>query len=102
MARGLKNRFTFDPANELATIWSPDGKKVVFNSSRTGGPDLYQKAADGSGTEEVLLKDTFSKNSRELVRGRRGFIHYASLRAREHLICLVLPPLGTATLFLVP
>jgi Tol biopolymer transport system component len=56
VARGLKTRFTFDPADELALVWSPDGSRVVFNSRRKGNLDLYQKAADGSGTEEVLLE----------------------------------------------
>ena len=93
VARGLKNRFTFDPANELATIWSPDGKKVVFNSSRTGGPDLYQKAADGSGTEEVLLKDNFPKIPASWSADGR-FILYASLRAPTSTDLFVLPLSG--------
>ena len=61
MARSLKTRFTFDPADEFPLIWSPDGSRVVFNSRRKGQMDLYQKAADGSGTEEVLLEDNRQK-----------------------------------------
>jgi len=61
VARGLKTRLTFDPADELTLIWSPDGSRVVFNSRRKGQMDLYQKAADGSGTEEVLLEDNRQK-----------------------------------------
>jgi eukaryotic-like serine/threonine-protein kinase len=61
VARNLKTRFTFDPADELALTWSPDGKRVVFNSSRKGHLDLYQKAADRSGTEALLFEDNLGK-----------------------------------------
>jgi Tol biopolymer transport system component len=56
-------RFTFDPADDRFTIWSPDGTRVVFASNRKGQYDLYQKPANGSGGEEVLL-DTSSDNKR--------------------------------------
>ena len=61
VVRGLKTRFTFDPATELESIWSPDGSRVVFNSNRKGHHDLYQNASDGSGTEEALLEDNLDK-----------------------------------------
>jgi serine/threonine protein kinase len=61
VARGLRTRFTFDPADELASLWSPDGGRVVFNSRRKGHLDLYQKASSGAGTEEVLLEDDLDK-----------------------------------------
>ena len=50
------SRFTFDPADDLYAIWSPDGARVVFRSNRKGTSDLYQKPADGSGGEELLLQ----------------------------------------------
>lgn len=61
VARGLRTRFTFDPADQFAPIWSPDGSRIVFNSRRKGSLDLFQKAASGSGNEEVLLEDTVDK-----------------------------------------
>jgi len=61
MARGLKTRFTSDPAAEQNSIWSPDGSRVVFNSRRKGHLDMYQKDSSGAGTEEVLLEDNFEK-----------------------------------------
>jgi Tol biopolymer transport system component len=50
------SRFTFDPADDRYTIWSPDGARVVFASNRNGAYNLYQKAADGSRNEEILLQ----------------------------------------------
>jgi Tol biopolymer transport system component len=61
VARGLRTRFTFDRANELASIWSPDGSRVVFDSDRKGHLDLYQKASSGAGAEEMLLEDSLDK-----------------------------------------
>jgi eukaryotic-like serine/threonine-protein kinase len=61
VARGLRTRFTFDPADELESIWSPDGSRVVFNSRRKGHLELYQKASSGAGAEEALLEDNLDK-----------------------------------------
>ncbi len=54
--RGLKTRFTFDPAAENNPVWSPDGEKIVFLSTRKGGADLYIKSASGATNEEVLYE----------------------------------------------
>jgi Tol biopolymer transport system component len=61
VARGLRTRFTFDPADQFTAIWSPDGARIVFNSRRKGSLDLYQKPASGAGNEEVLLEDNVDK-----------------------------------------
>jgi serine/threonine protein kinase len=58
---GLKTKFTFDPADDLAMVWKPDGKRAVFSSQRKGHFDLYQKNADGTGTEELLFEDNLNK-----------------------------------------
>jgi len=55
LARGLRTRFTFDPADDRAPIWSHDGNTVVFSSSRKGHHDLYRKSIGGTSEEEPLL-----------------------------------------------
>jgi hypothetical protein len=61
LARGLRTRFTFDPADEMTSVWSPDASRVVFNARRKGHLDLYQKASSGAGDDEELLADSLEK-----------------------------------------
>jgi Tol biopolymer transport system component len=49
-ARQTLTRLTSDPAGDLAPVWTPDGRRVVFASTRTGVYNLYAQAADGTGT----------------------------------------------------
>lgn len=61
VARGLRRRFTFDPAGEESPIWSPDGGRVVFVSDRKGPGDLYEKPSTGGTDEELLFADSVYK-----------------------------------------
>jgi serine/threonine-protein kinase len=57
LMRDTLTRFTFDRAvpGNAAAVWTPDGKRVVFPSSKGGrSPNLFWKPADGSGAEERL------------------------------------------------
>jgi Tol biopolymer transport system component len=41
-------------------IWSPDGTRLAFRSNRKGVIELYQRSAEGGGTDEpLLLQDVF-------------------------------------------
>jgi Tol biopolymer transport system component len=55
VATGASTRITSDPANETWPVWSPDGSQIVFASNR-GRNGLYRKAADGTGSEELLYR----------------------------------------------
>jgi serine/threonine protein kinase len=54
--RGVPSRLTFDPAIDDPPLWSPDGSRVVWASSRNGPFDLYVKSASGTGPENLLIK----------------------------------------------
>jgi Tol biopolymer transport system component len=65
--RSIKTRFTFDSAHSIRPIWSPDGTRIVYASSKEDGPfDLYAKASSGAGVEEPLLKTKRSKFPEDL------------------------------------
>ncbi len=56
LTRGVSSRFTFDKADETNPVWSPDGSRIAFSSSRKGNRDIYWKAASGAGADEPLLE----------------------------------------------
>ena len=60
-ARGLRTRFTFDPAAESFPVWSPDGHSIIFASTRNQHLNLYRKSSDGAGAEELLYSDNLEK-----------------------------------------
>jgi Tol biopolymer transport system component len=61
VARKVRTRLTSDRAEENTPIWSPDGHRIVFDSSRRGPLELYEKASNGPGTEKVVLVDRRNK-----------------------------------------
>ena len=54
LARNERKRLTSNLARQRAFVWSHDGKRLVFSSSRGGHYDLYQMAASGEGSAELL------------------------------------------------
>ncbi len=54
LARGTLTRITSDPGVDSSPLWSPDGRRAVFSSDRSGHIELLWKAADGTGTVETL------------------------------------------------
>jgi Tol biopolymer transport system component len=58
---GSSTRFTFDPADEDSAVWSPDGRRVAFNSAHNGVRDIYEKDIAGTSGPRVLLHSNESK-----------------------------------------
>ncbi len=47
-------RLTFGPGINGLPLWTPDGRRIIFTSNRTGASNLYSAAADGTGAVERL------------------------------------------------
>ena len=83
LARNVPTRFTFDPASDVAPIWSPDGSTIILSSNRKGPYDIYQKAFTGAGSEEVLLESDETKTANSWSADGR-FIVYTSADAKAN------------------
>jgi Tol biopolymer transport system component len=80
------SRFTFDPADDRTSIWSPDGSSIVFASNRQGAYDLYRKPANGSGTEDVLLQSPDGKIPNSWSPDGRFLLYWSSLNNGDLMV----------------
>ena len=53
--RQTRTQLTTDPAPDTRPLWTPDSQRIVFTSRRAGYPELFWRAADGTGRDERLL-----------------------------------------------
>jgi serine/threonine protein kinase len=56
--RNTLTRLTFGPGTSTAPHWTPDGRRLIYNT-RTTSPSFRSKLADGSGKEEMLYGREF-------------------------------------------
>ena len=49
------SRLTFDEAQDQFPVWSPDGRRLIFRSNRTGVGNVYEMAADSAGSEHRII-----------------------------------------------
>jgi serine/threonine protein kinase/Tol biopolymer transport system component len=54
LANNSLTRLTFSPGLNQDPIWSPDGKRIVYTSSQAINFHIYEKNADGSGSEQEV------------------------------------------------
>jgi Tol biopolymer transport system component len=75
LLRGSSTRLTFDPADNIDPIWSPDGTRIAFTSDRSGQRNIYWKLADGSQPEELLLGGKEQENVEDWSRDGKYLIY---------------------------
>ena len=62
--RETLTRLTFGPAIDRHPVWTPDGQRVAFSSTRDGGVEnLFWKTADGTGEVERLTESPYLQKS---------------------------------------
>jgi dipeptidyl aminopeptidase/acylaminoacyl peptidase len=57
---GRFTRLTFEGIN-LSPVWTPDGKRIAFRSSRNGSQNIFWMPADGSGSAEQLTTGAYTQ-----------------------------------------
>jgi eukaryotic-like serine/threonine-protein kinase len=91
-------RFTFDPGQDEAPLWSSDGKTILWLSDRGGKNNLHIKAADESGSDKsitALLPSqlSFASAPSDWSPDRR-FVLYTDMHEGTVLHLWVLPMTG--------
>jgi Tol biopolymer transport system component len=94
LARGTPTRFTFDPSIEVSPLWSPDGSRIVYSSDRDGPMNLYQRAANGAGDAEPLLKTEANNKFCTDWSADGRFILFQELNQRTNFDLWILPLSG--------
>ncbi|NOT25543.1 MAG: protein kinase [Acidobacteria bacterium] len=56
VAGGFGTRLTFDPDNNSAPVWTPDGTRIIFSALQNGVQRLQQRRVDGTGNETPLVE----------------------------------------------
>lgn len=81
--RGIRSRFTFDPASDWAPAWSHDGKRIAFTSVRGGSQDIWIKDVDGNTGAQLFLE---SENNIEPLdwAPNDDFLLYSSVHPEGH------------------
>ena len=55
LERGVRSRFTFDPSEDVTAIWTPDGQRIFWASSRVADFDIFVKEVDGAESDQEVL-----------------------------------------------
>ena len=55
--RGIASRLTLNPANEWNQVWSPDGRRIIFASDRSGNRlgSMFEKTSMEPGADETAV-----------------------------------------------
>ena len=90
VARGASSRLTGRSAINTSPVWSPDGNRIIFMSTRDGVWNLYRRSSSDAGKDELLLET--SRNKWPTSWSRDGsFLAYHELHAKTQWDLWVLP-----------
>ncbi|MFN0056140.1 MAG: TolB family protein [Planctomycetales bacterium] len=82
---GLK-RLTDSPGYDAEGSYSPDGRQIVFTSSRDGDPDIYVMNADGTGVRQLTNAKGYDGGPFFSPDGQ--WVIFRSDRQEEHMLQL--------------
>lgn len=74
-------RFTYEGGS--SPVWSSDGSRIYFSAARDGPPNLFERAADGSGVDVRLTHATRVQSPHSTWDGRLAFVESDPQAGRE-------------------
>jgi Tol biopolymer transport system component len=99
LGRRPLTRLTFDPKGDDVSVWTPDGRSLVFSSARDDGHwNLWMQAADGTGPARQLTTSTNPQNPTAITPDRTQIVFDEMTADRQHdpwLLTLGESPAGT-------
>ena len=90
LTRRTLTRLSDDEALDQYALWTPDGARIVFMSTRDGRYNVYWKAADGSGHAERLLESESSHFPQSISPDGRHLVVREQVGPRSDLITISL------------
>jgi serine/threonine protein kinase/Tol biopolymer transport system component len=85
--RNVASRFTFNPWLDVSPIWSPDGTRVAFTSTRSGQFQMFERATSGTAdevqvfqAEDSVSPDDWSPDGRFILYSTDPQAHNAYLK----------------------
>jgi TolB protein len=84
-------RLTNDPAIDTSPSYSPDGKRIVFNSDRGGSQQLYAMNADGSDQKRISFGDNKSRYGTPVWSPRGDLVAFTKIDGGKFYIGVMRP-----------
>ena len=75
LMHGVDQRFTSDASRNDTPVWSPNGDRIVFRSTRRGQQQLFIRPTNGLGKDELLPTDDNPKFASQW--SKEGFVVYS-------------------------
>ncbi len=72
LARGVSTRFTFEPSVDIAPVWAPDARRIVYGAYNDSDFDLFMKSPGGIVRQRASPACARTAAARGLVAGRPG------------------------------
>jgi serine/threonine protein kinase len=76
--RGIKSRFTVDPAGEMLGAWTPSGDQITYASNSSGNVDIFSKPSGGNGGTSLLVGTPLAERALDWSPDQR-FLLYATV-----------------------
>jgi serine/threonine-protein kinase len=87
-------KLTSGPASETNPLWTADHNHLIYTSNRSGAPELYLQAADGSGSATRLTEGGRNKFATSLASDGTGVIGHRDGPATFDIVRFALPTPG--------
>jgi Tol biopolymer transport system component len=99
VADGSKKQLVKSKGNDNFPVWSPDGKEVIFTSSRSGNYDLYRKRVESDEPEQRVVALESADYPRAWSPDGGTLLYTQSVKGRDLYLLRLGAPEKSARLF---